>query len=191
MKEKINKLVEIYAAFDQETRQYRSQEACGKGCSLCCSHAGSIDITTLEGLAIQTALEALPVPVQKTLKCNLRQETRHREKLETVPCPFLLKTGVCTIYDARPFSCRRITSLHACSTDRPPELHRQVMALADKRIHELQRMDDTGYSGHISFVLGLLDTQSFRRVYLGGDFRPRDIMDYGKTHRIFINRMVS
>ncbi len=55
----------------------------------------------------------------------------------------------------------------------------------------MQQLDDTGYSGHISFILHLLDRPSFRKLYLAGGFDPQKIMAFGRAHGIIINRFVS
>jgi len=36
-----------------------------------------------------------------------------------------------------------------------------------------------------------LETPKFLETYLAGDYRPAEIMHFGKSHRIIINRMVS
>lgn len=36
-----------------------------------------------------------------------------------------------------------------------------------------------------------LEVPGFRDTYLAGDFKPEEIADFGKTHQIIINRMVS
>jgi hypothetical protein len=95
------------------------------------------------------------------------------------------------IYDIRPFACRRIYSLHACSKDNPPMLNRHVMEQAEKILRQLQQLGGTGYSGHISYILFVLDTLRFLETYLAGDFKPGEIMDFGKTHKIVINRMMA
>jgi hypothetical protein len=94
------------------------------------------------------------------------------------------------IYNQRPFACRRVYSLHVCNAERPPVLHRQVMKHADDTIRRLQMLDDTGYTGHISFVLFMLENPKFLEMYLAGEHRPEKIMQFGKTHRIVINRFV-
>jgi uncharacterized protein len=91
----------------------------------------------------------------------------------------------------RPFTCRRIYSLETCSRRRPPILNRRVMELGDDTIRSLQMLDETGYSGHISFILHMLDAPVFRNTYLNGAFKPEEIADFGKTHQIIINRMAS
>jgi hypothetical protein len=95
------------------------------------------------------------------------------------------------IYDIRPFACRRIYSLHKCSQTQPPMLHRQVMSHAQEVLYALQRLDVNGYTGHMSFILHLLDIPDFLTTYQTGDFKPQEIMGFGKAHRIVINRMVA
>ena len=74
---------------------------------------------------------------------------------------------------------------------RGPTIHRQALALAEKAVKEIQRLDDTGYSGHISFILYLLDKPVFRKLYHSGGYDPAKIQEYGKTHGILINRVSS
>jgi hypothetical protein len=189
MMNKRSDLNRIYEEFRQETENYRREAACARGCAFCCTDAGSIDIITLEGLVIRRFIMKLPRARQAGINKALKRDVTKREKGRVVPCPFLMKNKACLIYDVRPFACRRIYSLHTCSTDRPPRLSRQVMALAQKTIVSLQHLDENGYSGHLSFVLRLLDTDRFRETYLKGGFKPEQIMAFGKTHRILINKM--
>jgi len=53
MKEKTAQLKNIYAAFNADTRNLVQSKACTRGCR----EAGSIDITTLEGMVIRKAME--------------------------------------------------------------------------------------------------------------------------------------
>ncbi|MDD9302517.1 MAG: YkgJ family cysteine cluster protein [Desulfobacter sp.] len=188
MKEKIPVLKEIYRSFEEKTLALKQGQACTRGCGFCCKEAGRIDITTLEGLRIRAAMEKLPKARQKTLTRLFRQEIKLRENNKTVACPFLMKNNACMIYEARPFSCRRIYSVHVCSKDHPPRVSQKVMALADETIKELQTLDHTGYSGHLSYILYMLSVPAFRETYLKGEFKPEQIMEFGKSHGIIINR---
>ncbi len=190
MEDKLDQLPGIYDAFEREAASYKKDAACGKGCAYCCTDAGSIDITTLEGLAIRAEILRLPRPLQLKVQKALSRDMKKRESGKPNPCPFLLKSRACMIYDQRPFACRRIYSLHVCNVERPPVLHRPVMKLADDTIRRLQILDDTGYTGHISFILFMLDNPQFLETYLAGEHRPEEIMEFGKSHRIFINRSV-
>jgi len=190
MKQQIEKLKTIYDAFDEKTAAYRSEAACAKSCAFCCSQAGSIDIITLEGIVIWEYLAMMPRARQKNIQKVMTQDIKKREAGTVFPCPFLQKNKSCMIYDVRPFACRRIYSLHVCSKEKPPQLNRHVMEQAKRTLRQLQQVDDTGYSGHISFILFMLDTPRFLDTYLAGDFKPGEIMDFGKTHQISINRMM-
>ena len=48
-------LITIYNNFERQTAAYKTEAACKKGCAFCCTDAGSIHITTLEGRIIQGA----------------------------------------------------------------------------------------------------------------------------------------
>lgn len=191
MEDKIPALTDIYQRFEEETRELKAEKACNKGCSFCCEAAGTIDITTLEGLRIRQAMEKMPKTRQKQLTRAFRKEIKARENKEVAPCPFLMKNKACMIYEDRPFSCRRIYSAHVCSKQEPPAVSRQVMEAAGRSIGELQRLDDTGYSGHLSFILLMLSVPAFMDVYMNGEFKPTEVMEFGKSHHIGINRLMA
>lgn len=191
MRNQSQKLAHIYDRFAEETNGFQRNAACGKGCSFCCTAAGSIDITTLEGLQIRDAISRMLRRRQTEIKKALAKEMKKREAGDAVPCPFLQKNNHCMIYEVRPFACRRIYSLHRCSKENPPRLSRQYMAVSQETLKELQRLDEHGYSGHISFVLHMLDAPLFLNTYLAGESKPEEIMAFGKTHRIVINKMVA
>jgi hypothetical protein len=191
MDQKIVELQNLYKSFEEETADFRSEAACAKGCAFCCMEAGSIDITTLEGWAIRDAVGKMPRARQKLVKKALLKDLKTREEGGIAACPFLMKNQACTIYDIRPFACRRIYSLHRCSQTKPPMLHRQVMSRAQEVLSALQRLDENGYTGHMSIILHLLDIPGFLTTYQAGGFKPQEIMEFGKAHRIVINRMVA
>jgi Fe-S-cluster containining protein len=191
MRNKLEKLAQIYDRFSEETNGFLSNAACDKGCAFCCTQAGSIDITTLEGLQIRGAINRMPRRRQTETKKALAKEIKKREAGNVVACPFLQKNKTCMIYAVRPFACRRIYSLHRCSPENPPRLSRHYMAVAQETLKTLQRLDEHGYSGHISYILHMLDASRFLETYLDGEFKPEEIMTFGKTHRIFINQIVA
>lgn len=190
MKTKLLELKTIYDRFETDTRELKQGKACNKGCSFCCESAGTIDITTLEGLQIRQAMEKMPKARQKTLTRAFRKEIKSRENKQVVSCPFLMKNKACMIYEVRPFSCRRIYSAHVCTKENPPAVSRDVMQRAGKSIGELQKLDDTGYSGHLSYILLMLSVPAFYEVYMSGEFKPNEVMEFGKSHHIGINRMM-
>ncbi len=190
MKEKTAQLGKIYTAFETDTGALTQNRACSRGCSFCCEAAGSIDITTLEGMAIRAAMEKMPKSRQTTLTKAFRKEIKQREAGKALACPFLMKNKACMIYEARPFACRRIYSAHICSKESPAAVSRTVMERADQTIRQLQQLDITGYSGHLSYILYMLSVPAFLSTYETGGFKPEEIMEFGKAHRIVINKMM-
>ena len=191
MEEKKKKLPEIYDVFEAAAAEYKDEAVCQKGCAFCCRDAGSIDITTLEGLAILDRMAGLPRSRRIAIKKGLDADMRRREQKKPSACPFLMKNQNCTIYDVRPFACRRIYSLKACGGAQHPVVSRQAMALGDRTIRSLQLLDETGYSGHLSYILHMLETPAFYETYLVGEYHPEAVMAFGKTHGIIINRVVT
>ena len=185
--EKRQKLREIYARFERDAHEFKKQAICKIGCTYCCTDVGDVDINTLEGLIIRERVKGFPRALRRQIKQKLAKNKREKEKQNIARCPFLKKDNTCLIYDIRPFSCRQLYSIRECR-GRGPTVHRQAVTLSKKAIREMQRLDDTGYSGHISFVLYLLDQPRFRELYLAGGFDPGKIMDFGKSHGIIINR---
>jgi uncharacterized protein len=189
MEEKIKQLQAIYDDFESAAAPYKAEAACAKGCAFCCTDAGSIHITTLEGRVIQDCILRLPRNRRVAVKKALAADMKRRERNQPSACPLLLKNRACMIYDHRPFACRRIYSLKACSKSQHPVLSKQVMDLGDAAIRALQQLDDNGHSGHLSYILYMLETPAFTETYLAGEYRPEAIMQFGKSHGIVINRV--
>jgi len=187
MDKKLDKIKDIYNAFETEAVAYKEKAACRKGCAYCCTDAGSIDITTLEGLVILEKVRSLLRPQQVKVNKALAGDLKKKEKGQRSACPFLMKNKACMIYEIRPFSCRRIYSVHVCNQNNPPMLSRQVIKSAEKTIRELQILDDTGYTGHISYIMHMLKSPKFLPTYLAGEHKPEEVMAFGKIHHIFIN----
>ena len=184
--EKKEGLKEIYKAFDREAGEYKKSAICRPGCAYCCIHFGSVDITTLEGLIIRDRINSFAKPLKNRIKKKIARNKKLKEKEEIAQCPFLKQDKTCLIYDIRPFSCRQLYSLRECD-GRGPTVHRQAVDLAEKTVQKLQQLDLTGYSGHISFIIHLLDKPEFRDLYLAGGFNPAQITGFGKTHDIIVN----
>lgn len=187
-KEKKEKLHNTYDRFERENAPYRQQAFCKPGCSFCCSFMGNIDIVTLEGLIILEHIGSQPEEFQAALKTKIAENKTKKEKGHKPPCPFLKENNTCLIYAVRPFSCRQLYSVRECGNS-GPMAHRQTIESARSTVREIQQLDDTGYSGHISYILQLLDDTSFRKLYLSGGFTPERIMKFGKTHGLIINRV--
>lgn len=186
---KTSKVYEIYGEFETAAAKFRQAAVCAPGCAFCCTEMGTVDITTLEGLLIRDRLSKLNRPVAAKIAKRLNRDIRKKEKGENNRCPFLQKNSRCLIYDIRPFSCRQLYSLKRCG-EQGPTVHRRAVELARTAVERIQAVDDTGYSGHLSYVLHMLGSEKFLRVYRSGGFKPDEIMLFGKSHHIVINRMV-
>jgi Fe-S-cluster containining protein len=182
------KLKEIYNQFEIEVYEFKKKAICKAGCAYCCTHFGNLDITTLEGVIMRERIDCLSRPLRTQINKKLAQNKRRKENEKVATCPFLNKNDTCMIYDVRPFSCRQLYSVKACRGN-GPTVHRQAAVLAKEAIKEIQLLDNTGYSGHISYILYLLDKDDFRNLYLSGGIDPAKIAAFGKSHGIFINRM--
>ena len=186
---KREKLRAIYECYESEAAEFKKNAICKIGCTYCCTDVGNVDVNTLEGLIILERVQDLSPALRREVKEELAHNRREKKKNSICPCPFLQKDETCLIYDIRPFSCRQLYSLRECR-GRGPTVHRQAVALAKEVVREMQQLDDTGYSGHLSFILHLLDKPGFTRFYLSGGFDPGKIMQFGKAHGIVINRFV-
>jgi Fe-S-cluster containining protein len=159
---KKQELINVYERFGRESAPFRQQAFCKAGCSFCCTFMGNIDILTLEGLVILEHIRELPGKSQEMLRKKISENLILKENGQKPPCPFLDVTNTCLIYKVRPFSCRQLYSVRKCGGSNGPMAHRQSVESARSTVRELQRLDDTGYSGHISYVLYLLEDTSFR-----------------------------
>ncbi|MBU4414797.1 MAG: YkgJ family cysteine cluster protein [Proteobacteria bacterium] len=185
----IEMLTEIYSDFENSVSEFKKSAACKIGCAYCCIYVGNVDITTMEGIVIQNRMESFEKKLKAKIRRKLDKNKAERERGILAKCAFLKEDNTCRIYDIRPFSCRRIYSIKQCNQNQPV-VHRQAIELADYTISKMQQIDDTGYSGHMSFILYLLEKTGFRKAYLTGKFNPGKIMNFGKGHGIIINRFV-
>ena len=185
---KKQELFTLYERLEREGAPFREQAFCKAGCSFCCTFMGNIDILTLEGLIILEHIRGLPKESQMALRKKISENATLKENGQKPPCPFLDENNTCLIYKVRPFSCRQLYSVRECGVNNGPMAHRQSVEASRAAVRELQRLDDSGYSGHISYVLHLLEDTSFRRLYQSGGFAPEKVMKFGKAHGLIINR---
>jgi Fe-S-cluster containining protein len=186
-KEKEKRLKEIYNRFEGDVSAFKKDAICKIGCAYCCTDVGNVDTTTLEGIVIRQRVKRLPQPVKRDVKKRIDENRRAKEKARIARCPFLAEDDTCMIYDIRPFSCRQLYSIRECR-GRGPTVHRQAAALAKQAVKEIQQIDNTGYSGHLAFILHLLDRPGFTKFYLARGFDPAKIAKFGKAHHLVINR---
>ncbi len=178
----------IYEEYEREAKPYKAKAICRPGCSFCCTGFGNIDMVTLEGEIIRRYINECKKPERNKFRKQIDKNKKDKEKGVFTRCPFLNEADMCRIYEVRPFICRSLYSVSDCRQEKGPTLHREAKALADKTIIKIQALDDTGYSGHISYILYLLNKDSFRKTYLTGGFDPQGILSFGKSHHIAINR---
>ena len=163
LEENKKKLNNIYDRFEKENMPFSRQAFCKPGCSFCCTYMGNIDIVTLEGLIILEHIGSQPEEFQTALKNKIAENRTEKEKGHKPPCPFLQENNTCLIYAVRPFSCRQLYSVRECGNN-GPMAHRQAVESARATVREIQQLDDAGYSGHISYILQLLEDTSFQEA---------------------------
>jgi hypothetical protein len=188
--DKRKRLEELYRQYEQEVAELKKTAACVKGCATCCTDVGNIDITTLEGIIIYDRLATFKESLRLKIKNKLAKNKIERENGRLYPCAFLKEDNTCMIYDIRPFSCRWLYSIKKCDGG-SPTIHRQALNRAKCILKKIQLLDFNGYSGHMSYILYLLDQKEFRDLYLCNKLKPQKISDFGRSHKILINRFIS
>ncbi len=173
-----NALLVLYEEFERVAGEFKKAAACRIGCATCCINVGNVDITTLEGVIIRDRMSRFNRSVQRKIRTKLARNMAEREKGNLARCAFLDKDNTCLIYDIRPFSCRRVYSIKPCDGGQPI-IHRNVMEFAKITIHKLQQLDRVGYSGHMSYILALVEKPDEK------------ISSFGKSHGIMINQFAT
>ncbi|MFP4393482.1 MAG: YkgJ family cysteine cluster protein [Desulfohalobiaceae bacterium] len=186
LQNKIQQLQEIYQEYQHKAAGYKANAVCVAGCAYCCTHYGHLDMTTLEGLRIQFWLQELPGGEREEIQQRITANLRDKEQQKPSVCPFLGQDSLCRIYEVRPFVCRHLYSLQQCG-EQGPVVHSGAMQLARSTIQRIHKLDSTGYSGHMSFILALLERKGFLGLYKAGGFDPGRIKGFGKGHGLIIN----
>jgi len=187
---KREELFAINAEFENQAAPWKKDALCSPGCAYCCTHYGSVDVTTLEALNVREFVMDLPGEERDSLIQQIAANRELKLNSQTAPCPFLGGDQTCRIYAIRPFSCRQLYSVRPCAAT-GPTVHRGARELMQATIRKLQALDDTGYSGHISFVLALLENPGFLELYGSGRFKPEAVAEFGRQHRLIINRVMT
>ncbi|SMC16654.1 Putative zinc-or iron-chelating domain-containing protein [Desulfacinum hydrothermale DSM 13146] len=187
--DKLKKLERIYQEFETKAADYVRRAVCGPGCAECCTNVGEIAVTTLEAYRIWLFLQGLSVFQRQAMAKKIEANREEKRRTLLLPCPFLDPHRMCSIYDVRPFSCRRLYSVEPCAR-RGPVVHKNLWQLAEETTLAIQKLDETGYAGHLSAVLALLDDPCFRDDYLNGRFRPDLLMERLRLDDLMINRAV-
>lgn len=180
MKHKI--LQSIYTSFDNWCTETQSQPACNKGCSSCCSQ--NVTITALEGEDIlryilstgmvdqfATALLQADAACPPTFTtndfagaCLDGRDVDPEIKTNRGICPFLTD-NICTIYPARPFSCRLFISSTTCSTGSPAQVSDEYLEASTAVTQVIEHLGQKEYWGNMLDVLpAMLDIGEYREI---------------------------
>jgi len=179
-------LNQIYTEYVTAAAPFKAQAVCSEGCDFCCTHYGPLDVTTLEGLVIYHWMLKRPKKLRRDLMKAVTRNRKRKLQGEAAVCPFLNRKGKCRIYAIRPFSCRQLYSLERCG-GQGPVVSRQAVALARETVSRLQALDESGYSGHLTYILDLLDREDLRTLYLKGRLNPGAIHGLGRRYGLRIN----
>ena len=185
--EKIKQVFELYDEYERLVQPYKTLAVCGKGCASCCIDVGNVGATTLEALIILEHLEGWDQTARLEINRSLRENRDHKVGSVLVRCGFLDAQQSCRIYSVRPFSCRRLYSVRKCD-GHGAVVHRQAVVLGQKIEKELQNLDPVGCSGHLSFILHLLEMETFRRGYLKGSWKVEDFTDIIKRYELVVHK---
>ncbi|GAB2679357.1 YkgJ family cysteine cluster protein [Aliiglaciecola aliphaticivorans] len=87
------KLRKLYELMEELAVHIGKFTPCSKGCNHCCNYPVTISNIEIKNIETGTGIQRKPLIVMQ-------------ERHNFTPCPFL-KDGACSIYDVRPFVCRR------------------------------------------------------------------------------------
>ncbi len=178
---------QLYEEYERLVQPYKSQAVCEKGCASCCIDVGSVGATTLEGLIIREHIQGWDSQALKEINRVLRENRKNKLNQVFARCAFLDQEQSCRIYAVRPFSCRRLYSLRKCD-GQGAVVHRQAVALGQKIEKELQNLDPDGCSGHLSFILHLLEKNGFRQGYLRENWSTAEFKDIIERYELVVHR---
>ena len=186
LKDKKTRVYELYDKYERLVQPYKSQAVCEKGCASCCIDVGSVGATTLEGLIILEYVQGWDRQALKEINRNLGENRNDKLSQVFSRCAFLDQEQSCRIYAVRPFSCRRLYSMRQCD-GQGAVVHRQAVMVGQKIEKELQELDPGGCSGHLSFILHLLEREPFRRGYLKGSWKVEDFRDIIESYELVVH----
>jgi hypothetical protein len=67
-------------------------------------------------------------------------------------------------------------------------VHRRAFIVGQQKEKELQRLDPAGCSGHLSFILHLLEKRASRQAYLQGNWNAEDFKDLIERYQLVVHR---
>lgn len=92
-----SKLKKVYNLMNEIIEVAKPFTACGKGCSDCCNQ--NVMISETEAKFITEAISTQPIQLESSI-------IHDEKKFLGVACTFL-KNNACSIYDVRPYTCRK------------------------------------------------------------------------------------
>ena len=184
---KKQRLVELYENYERLVEPFKSQAVCEKGCASCCIDVGGVGATTLEGLIITEYLQGWDRQALKEINRGLRENRNDKLSQVFARCALLDQEQSCRIYAVRPFSCRRLYSVRKCD-GQGAVVHRQAVMLGQKIEKELKELDADGCSGHLSFILHLLEKNGFRQDYLRENWSTAELKDIIERYELVVHR---
>jgi hypothetical protein len=187
LREKKRLVFKLYDEHERLVEPFKEQAVCEKGCASCCIDVGKVGATTLEGLIILEYLQGWDHQAIEEINRRLRENRSEKLNSVLLRCPFLDEEASCRIYAVRPFSCRRLYSVKKCD-GQGAVVHRQAHVLGQKIEKELQDLDPEGCSGHLSFILHLLEKEPFRRGYMKGSWKVEDFRDIIKRYELVVHK---
>jgi hypothetical protein len=185
--EKKRQVFQLYEEYERLVQPYKTLAVCEKGCASCCIDVGSVGATTLEGLIIAEYLQGWDRQTLKEINHSLRENRHDKLKQVFVRCAFLDQEQSCRIYAVRPFSCRRLYSVRKCD-GQGAVVHRQAVVLGQKIEKELQKLDADGCSGHLSFILHLLEKNGFQHDYLREHWSTEKFKDIIERYELVVHK---
>ena len=188
LKERKRLVFALYDQYERLAEPFKEQAVCEKGCASCCIDVGNVGATTLEGLIILEYLQGWDNLAIEEINRSLRENRSEKLNSVLVRCPFLDEEASCRIYAVRPFSCRRLYSLKKCD-GQGAVVHKQAHVLGQKMEKELQELDPEGCSGHLSFILHLLEQETFRWGYLKGSWKVEDFRDIIEGYDLVVHKV--
>lgn len=187
LKEKKTKVNELYDKYERLVKPYKSQAVCEKGCASCCIDVGSVGATTMEGLIILEHLQGWNGQAVEEINRSLKANRSEKLNRALVRCPFLDEEQGCRIYAVRPFSCRRLYSVRKCD-GQGAVVHRQAVVVGQKIEKELQGLDAEGCSGHLSYILHLLEKNGLHEDYLRENWSTEEFKDLIERYELVVHK---